>query len=77
MLMLVESSAGPKTQMNSICVLAAAATVNADFLANAGGNTTIPPMLQVGVPTNSTYVSSLMTGRLRTGAHAFWFLLSC
>jgi hypothetical protein len=35
-------------------VLAAAATVNADFLAAVGGNTSVPGMLQVGVPVNST-----------------------
>ncbi|GAA5939289.1 hypothetical protein JCM1841_004846 [Sporobolomyces salmonicolor] len=31
-----ETTAGPKTQMNTLCAIAAAATVNADYLSSAG-----------------------------------------
>ncbi|KAM0793634.1 hypothetical protein ACM66B_001066 [Microbotryomycetes sp. NB124-2] len=49
-----ETTAGPKTQMNALCAIAAAAVVNSDLLTRAGRNTTVPAMLQVGVPVNST-----------------------
>lgn len=51
-----ETTAGPKTQVNALCLLAAAATVNADFLARSGHASPLvgAALDQIAVPNNAT-----------------------
>lgn len=46
-----ETTAGPKTQINALCLIAAAATVNADYLSSAGVNIAVKSATdQIAVP---------------------------
>ncbi|KAL8293757.1 hypothetical protein RQP46_000458 [Phenoliferia psychrophenolica] len=49
-----ETTAGPKTQANTMCLLAAAALINSDFLSKVGNKTTVNVLDQVAVPSNTT-----------------------
>ena len=45
------TTAGPKTQINAICLISAAATVNADYLSSAGQKTAVKSVTeQIAVP---------------------------
>ncbi|KAK4702228.1 hypothetical protein P7C70_g3994, partial [Phenoliferia sp. Uapishka_3] len=64
-----ETTAGPKTQANTICLLAAAALVNSDFLSKVGNNATVNLLGQVTVPSNtSSGVGDAGTTMRSTGA---------
>ncbi|BGP36134.1 hypothetical protein JCM10449v2_000032 [Rhodotorula kratochvilovae] len=61
-----ETTAGPKTQLNAICLLAAAATINADFLSRAGdtaGMAVGSATDQIGVPAGTATGQAGATGR--------------
>ena len=47
------TTAGPKTQINTLCLVAAAAMVNVDFLAKAGRISTVTPGQSIAVPTTN------------------------
>ncbi|SGY38001.1 BQ5605_C003g01938 [Microbotryum silenes-dioicae] len=64
-----ETTAGPKTQITALCALAAAATVNADYLAHAGADTTVAPMYQVAVPDNTSRSTNAGSTVHETGVH--------
>lgn len=78
------TTAGPKTQINALSLMAAAATINVDFLAKAGKNALVKNSTTgpVAVPSNSmsaggaatsaalhdTSVASAPTGTVKAGA---------
>ena len=47
------TTAGPKTQINTLCLVAAAATINVDFLAKAGRVSAVTPGQSIAVPTTN------------------------
>ena len=57
-----ETTAGPKTQLNALGMLAAAAQVNAAHLAAAGQDTSVAVSTQIQVPVNTTTDSASGAG---------------
>ncbi|GAA6000033.1 uncharacterized protein JCM10292_003591 [Rhodotorula paludigena] len=59
-----ETTAGPKTQINTLCLIAAAATVNADYLSSAGANTGVGSATdQIAVPESTATGAAGSTDR--------------
>lgn len=62
-----ETTAGPKTQLNALCMLASAAQVNAAHLATLDQSTTVTVTDMIGVPFNSSTDSASQAGNTNHG----------
>ncbi|GAA5935258.1 hypothetical protein JCM3775_007250 [Rhodotorula graminis] len=64
-----ETTAGPKTQLNAICLIAAAATINADYLSSVGRSVSPGSATdQIAVPESTATGVAGSTDRSVTGA---------
>lgn len=70
-----ETTAGPKTQLNAICLISAAATINADYLSRAGQSVAVGSATdQIAVPESTAKGEAGSTDRSVTSraARAGW-----